>query len=251
MSITSGRARFAAIIAGLVALTGAASAQAADMPFAAPMAAPVAEDQPVLLGTGWYLRGNIAASQDAVLPIDGLNTPQKRGFPNMWAMGLGFGYRFNDYIRTDATIDFRQPVTALGLTSNSPVCGGAAGCQTYASNRLSSTNLLFNVYGDLGNFAGLMPYIGVGIGMTNFDQRISVTPGGSAWQYATNQRSNKVTYAGMMGVSYAITPRLTADLGYRYLYMGPVNVLTSWGPLASKKMDAHEARLSFRYTPDF
>jgi opacity protein-like surface antigen len=251
MSITSGRARFAAIIAGLVALTGAAGAQAADMPFAPPMAAPVAEDQPVLFGTGWYLRGNLTASQDAVLPIDGLNTPQKRGFPNMWAMGLGFGYRFNDYIRTDATLDFRQPVTAQGYTSDSPRCGGVPGCLSYASNRLSSTNLMFNVYGDLGNFAGFTPYIGVGLGMTNIDQRINVRPGGSSWFYATNQRTNKVTYAAMTGLSYAVTPRLTADLGYRYLYMGQVNALTSWGAMAAKKMDAHEARLSFRYTPDF
>lgn len=248
MRVKSRKIGIAATGAALAVLTGGA-VRAADMPFAPPLE-PVAAEQPVLFGTGWYLRGDLGMAKDKRLPIDGLPTPLSRSFPNTWTLGLGAGYRFNSWLRTDLTFDWRQPETAQAMSSG---IGGCllSGCYGSASNRLTSMQMMGNVYFDLGTWAGLTPYIGAGVGLSRTDQRINVTPGGGAWAWATKLETVNLAWAGMLGVSYAVTPNLTADVGYRYLNMGRVNTLTSFGILGKTRFDTQEIRVGVRYTPDF
>ncbi len=252
MRVQARRIGIAALGAVLAVVTSGAGARAADMPFSSALEPPPVE-QPVLFGTGWYLRGDIGIGKDARLPIDGFPTPLKRSFPNTWSLGLGAGYKFNTWLRTDLTFDWRQPETAQGYSWSSPFCVnfGGPGCSTYSSNRLTSMQMLGNVYFDLGTWSGFTPYIGAGVGLSTTDQRMNVTPGGGAWVWATKLETINFAWAGMVGVSYAVTPNLTADVGYRYLDMGRVNTLTGLGVLGKHKLDTHEVRVGMRYYPDF
>lgn len=249
MGFQSRKIGIAALGAALAVGAGGA-ARAADMPFA-PALEPPPVEQPVLFGTGWYIRGDLGAARDTQLLIDGLATPRSRSFPNAWTLGLGAGYKYNSWLRTDLTFDWRQPETAQGSSSIAGGCLFVPGCVGWASNRLTSMQLMGNVYFDLGTWAGVTPYVGAGIGMSTVEQRMKVTPGGGWWMFSPQQTTRNLALAGLGGLSYAVTPNLTADLGYRYLYMGRVPVITSYGALTRQKYDTHEIRVGLRYYPDF
>ncbi len=92
----------------LTALVGAFlshAAQAADMPFFSPAPEPV-NDGMVEWGTGWYLRGDVGAAY--IRPNDLNGIVLSPDFPNNWTAGLGFGYQYNSWFRTDVTVDYQS-----------------------------------------------------------------------------------------------------------------------------------------------
>ena len=117
--------------------------QAADLFGAAPPASSPASQAPtaIEIGSNWYLRGDIGASFDngPTVSVAPISIPPQASQPlaetgaNARSTdldgGLGFGYRFSDYLRIDATWDYR---TGAGRTrSRTVVCpyglyGGAA-----------------------------------------------------------------------------------------------------------------------------
>ncbi len=55
----------------------------------------------------------------------------------------------------------------------------------------------------------------------------------------------------MAGVSYAITPELALDVGYRYINLGTISgVQDATGNTYTKVVDAQEVRLGLRYLFD-
>lgn len=98
------RAR-ASLAAAAIGAFLAPAALAADMPFFTPSPEPV-NDQPVEWGTGWYLRGDIGAAQVNIHNLNGANLSPS--FPNNWTVGLGGGYQYNNWFRTDVTIDYQS-----------------------------------------------------------------------------------------------------------------------------------------------
>ena len=77
------------------------SALAADMPF---LTTPPLVEQPVELGTGWYLRGDVGFSntQSPVVVADIVN---KLAWKGAVSEGLGIGYQYNSWLRTDLELD--------------------------------------------------------------------------------------------------------------------------------------------------
>ena len=85
-----------------------------------------------------------------------------------------------------------------------------------------------NGYVDLATVAGLTPYVGAGLGVTQLRWndvalRTSCVPGvaGCSGAAPVNQSfdgesSWRLTYALMAGVSYNMTEQLKLDVGYRY-----------------------------------
>lgn len=239
----------AVALGAALALT-AATAWAADMPMAPSLDAPASDR--VVLGTSWYLRGDLGMAKDKPLPIDGVGTPSSRSFPNTWTLGLGFGYKFNNWLRTDMTFDWRQPETAQGWSWIAQGCAmSPTPCTGFASNRITSMQVLGNIYADLGEWWGLTPYIGVGVGMSTLEQRMNVVPGNGSWRYAPSYQTVNFAWAAMAGLSYAITPTFTTDVGYRYVNMGRVQTLSALGFPWKNSYDSHEVRVGFRYYPDF
>ena len=169
--------------------------------------------------------------------------------------GAGVGDRLSSMFRADVTIDYLTPVKVNGhITGTVPSTGSAD---------LDSIVGLANGYFDFDGafphmFGSLQPYISAGIGgarnhlgtTTGVSSRIGpFTLGGAS-------RTNFAWALGA-GVGYALTPRLTIDLAYKYVDTGDVRnngALTFGGPsffqlTPSKTGDVgvHAVTLGFRY----
>jgi opacity protein-like surface antigen len=157
----------------------------------------------VQIGTGWYIRGDVGASLDnaPTLSFDptSLSAPPPASVSPTWGSNstktdfvasLGVGYKFNTYLRADATFDYRTtpglnatatgiicPYTAAGLTSQSALDVSGKPVQIgYAYNQNDTCNAamqvgthnytgLVNGYIDLPGYWGITPYVGAGVGV--------------------------------------------------------------------------------------
>ncbi|MBN8996149.1 MAG: porin family protein [Rhizobiales bacterium] len=189
--------------------------------FAADMPQPV----PQYVG-GWYLRGDIGWSSQAIgsltNPLDSTAdtlTTVSKNFSSAGIFGGGIGYQFNDWFRTDLTGEYRGPSTFHGLQIYST--GGEEGTDEYTATK-SEWLFLANAYVDLGNWRGIVPFVGGGIGasrntISGFTDvntpNLGVAYGGTAstWQFA---------WALTAGLGYQISPNTTIEVAYRYLDLG-------------------------------
>jgi len=142
--------------------------------------------QPVEVGSGWYLRGDVGYAFNK--PFD--DRVGSTGFTTKSTLfdgNIGMGYHFNDYFRADlnfgilptnrfgdnyvttcnGSVTTTQTSVATGLVisqTNAPAappppCQGSDG----ASNKAYS--LMANGYVDLGTYVGITPYVGGGVGV--------------------------------------------------------------------------------------
>ncbi|MGH6761330.1 MAG: outer membrane protein [Phyllobacterium sp.] len=165
----------------------AGPAFAADMD--AIITAPEQIMQPVEIGSGWYLRGDISYNFGS--DVDGkisdglgnsasftLDTDQSSTF------SAGVGYQFNDWLRGDVTYGYER-----------------RGVEDF-DEKLRIHELMANGYVDLGTFVGVTPYLGAGIGGANLS--------------AGGDDTTVLAWALMAGVSYDVTSNVKVDLGYRF-----------------------------------
>ena len=172
----------AAALAGLTTLA-AAPAMAVDMLKFPVETAPEFALKPVELGSGWYLRGGLGASNNKG-PLLVPDAPPDRKMN--WAVDVGAGYKFNDWLRTDATLTFNKPrdISRNGFTVTCPYqLWGASRqldnvqlgyfwdtehdtCNPRSTSELKKVDLLFNFYLDLGTWRGFSPYVGAGAGVS-------------------------------------------------------------------------------------
>ena len=190
----------------LASLTIAAPAAAADLfGSAPPLSYPISKAATAVeVGTNWYIRGDVGVAFDEspTISLATISTPPtgylgstltsgSNGTTAGFTAGLGFGYRFNDYLRMDATWDYwtnpsrSRSVAAIcpyGLTGvNSAVTGAPAGylynpsdtCVGTLNFRQHNNTFLANGYVDLGTYGGFTPYIGGGLGMNMNSMQLS------------------------------------------------------------------------------
>lgn len=284
-----------AAIATTVALGLASMAQAADMdepifgaaPPLAGVSAPPPEDPIVTFGTGWYLRGDLGVAEDIQIGVGNAIVPKRGGFPNAWSLTLGAGYKFNNWVRADMTLDWRAPRKFSGNTSTAacitawpqtgtdafgtPIYTPSYGtCADLRNARINNTTLLFNIYADLGTWWGLTPYVGAGIGANYVYQKnsqdwymlgngqpyhVTATAGTTTyyynWDNAYTSTSWQLAWALMAGLSYAVTPNVAVDFGARYMNLGSIQSISNYTGFASSKSNTvREVRIGLRYTPD-
>jgi opacity protein-like surface antigen len=98
----------------------------------------------------------------------------------------------------------------------------------YYDGSVSSTVVLANVYGDLGNYNGLTPYVGAGIGaaynkMGDVYQHTSF-PAYGTFADGTMQSHGQwnLAWALHTGVSWDVNDRLKLEMGYSYKNLGQV-----------------------------
>jgi opacity protein-like surface antigen len=280
----------ASLVTALASATSLVSsaARAADMPLA-PALDPIDEER-VTFGSGWYLRGDFAISNDTRLKVGGVTLPSSSGTFNSWSIGGGGGYQWNNWVRTDVTIDWRNPRNFQGNTVSGVACQigavgtppGAGGgnftgslpiyssCSDYSRARLTDLHVLFNAYVDLGTWWGLTPYIGAGAGFSYVYQKASInwfmnngnpynptwtdpfTLGtySNYWDQARSTTALNFAWALMGGVSYAVMPHVSVDVGYRYLNLGPINTFGAFGAISKVNLKAQELRFGVRYAID-
>lgn len=268
-----------ALAVGAATLAAAAlvgtGARAADM--AEPMTAPQQfSPQPVELGTGWYLRGDIGFVSEKEPKLNAeLSNGGKRA--NHFGASVGFGYKFNNWLRADMTYDWRNSITASGSGSAPCVTAVNSGvnttttCSTTSNVSLKQHAVLVNGYVDLGNWSGVSPYVGAGIGyaaLRTGGSSAYTLPGGGApsgavvdgvtgttyaFDYSSviSKKYNNIAWALMAGVSYDLNNNAKVDLGYRYLNSGTYNARSPVaGTISKKTADSHEVRVGIRYMID-
>mgnify|MGYP001766202519 CR=1 FL=1 len=216
----------------LLGLTGVA--HAADM--AGPFRAPTVVQPIVDVGSsgGWYLRGDVGIginsvpkfSSTGVAGIDANPSASwlSRDMADTPFIGVGVGYQFTDYLRGDITAEYRAATRIRGNARYPRSATDVA--YPFYDGSLSSTVVLANGYVDLGNYSGLTPYIGAGVGMAynktgDIYQHTSfpaygtyadgVLPGQGKWDFA---------WALHTGVSWDVNPRLKLEMGYSYKNLG-------------------------------
>jgi opacity protein-like surface antigen len=150
------------------------------------------------VGSNWYVRGELGISFDdaPTISLSSVSTPPPGyyGAPlpafagadmhsTDFTGGVGFGYRFNNYLRLDTTWDYRTgpggtrqatvvcPYALSGLTSQgaNPVLLGylyntSNTCDGVANIKQYNNTFLANGYVDLGTYSRFTPYVGGGLG---------------------------------------------------------------------------------------
>lgn len=269
-----------AVTTCIVVLAGlAASAQAADLDEII-YAPDLPMTQPVEIGSGWYLRGDLgystrtrgAATNYSVFTAGPTYTGaafDSSSLDSDWSGSLGVGYNFTDYLRGDLTFDFTEG-TFSGATSSAFPCGVGpvgTGCASTDTQGFEQFGIMANAYVDLGTVAGFTPYVGAGAGMTrviwgtlNSANRCvgagcgatpvtgTTSPGEKSWRF---------TYALMAGMTYDLTKDLKLDLGYKYSkidgdaqfgYDAATAAAGATGVQASDNgFENHEVRVGLRY----
>jgi opacity protein-like surface antigen len=212
--------------------------------------APMAE-----LGSGWYLRGDVAFAKDSTPRIAYDLVPLSQvTVKNSWAIGGGVGYRFNNWFRADWTFDYRNSINVAGQgIVNNPACSAVLnGCVVNYKSTQTRWASLVNGYVDISTGSWVTPYVGGGIGISHLGENGSAAyPNFAALNWTVAGKSvSTFAWALMAGIAVDVAPHTQMDLGYRFLSMGTASYVAPTGGVSTKSLYANELRLGFRFTPD-
>lgn len=234
---------------------------AADLP-EPPLLEPTPE--PVEFGSAWYLRGDIgyknyrnpkAEFDNSAYKAAGISSFSGERMKDAAVFGGGVGYKFNNWIRSDITLDYETKAKFRGDLPCIGACGGKSDNRT----DISAWTLFWNGYVDLVNFHGFVPYVGGGVGAARLkmhDLRYTDYPvvgnptsgsyrGDTNWNFAWNVQA---------GFGFEISPNLVLDANYRFVDLGDAKSANipaaGGGKVKIKDVQAHEVRVGFRYMLD-
>lgn len=219
----------------------------------------------VSLPAGLYVRGDLGAGFAQGLKFRDADPNAPQGcdlctdlFPSSTGNGLlfgaGAGYRLSPLFRADLTVDYLTPVRVIGHSTATPPSTGSANLELIVG--------LVNGYVDLADafpnwFGPLQPYVSAGVGVAR--NRLGTTTGVSGllgpFTIGGASRTNFAWALGA-GAGYALTPRLTIDLAYKYLDRGEVRTnatVTALGtafqltPSKTGDFNVHTVTLGLRY----
>jgi opacity protein-like surface antigen len=246
------------LIGAFAILLPSAQAVAADLPVVYEAPPPV----PYEMGSGWYLRGDLGykwySAPSAHFDVPGYGNMIGESLANTGMAGAGFGYRWNDYFRTDFTLDYEWPANFHGrLPCPSPCGGSGSGLYSDEYAKISAWSGLVNAYFDFPiggeGLSGFTPYIGAGIGASYLETSgvRFVNPNGSTGTWNGASKWN-LAWAVTVGASYALSQNWLVDVNYRYLNLGdaasgPTSPVFGNQAIKYDNIDAHEVRVGFRY----
>ncbi|WP_162530516.1 outer membrane protein [Rhodovastum atsumiense] len=228
--------------------------------------------------SGIYVGAKIGASllsvsdrrvlQDSYSLTDGVN--DYSGAAQSWAMGdrtepvfgggVSLGYDFRpalrlplrlelDYVARDrATADASHDVT-YDMTWN--------GTPMTIPGRMSQRDSLFlqtlmaNAWIDIPTGRSVTPYVGGGIGVAflNHASTFSLDSQGEVESFSNARNATNFAWSVGAGISWATTPHITFDLGYRYIDAGDSTIGTGGSePLhAHIHAASHDLMVGLRY----
>jgi opacity protein-like surface antigen len=239
---------------------------------------PPTQVQPVEFGTGWYIRGDLGYANDSLPPLSSdLSQYLSSARTSSLIAGLGFGYKFTNWLRSDLTLDYRKTISAAGQGASKQCTTGLYGsppidsetvyddCTPYYASSIRRWDLMANLYADIGTWYGITPYIGGGVGLSLTRATSSshwymsngnpyhVTTDGFYFNWDTYNSDLRYQFAWalMAGVSYPLMDHLLIDVGYRYINLGTLpSIADQSGQIVNKSMNAHELRVGLRYMID-
>jgi opacity protein-like surface antigen len=256
-------------LAGAAALLSTASL-AADLP---PLPPPVYRAPVAVEAGGWYLRGFIGPSNEFLSNIthpDFLTAPQfvfldKGGFDSAPFGGGGIGYQWNNWLRVDATVEYRGKANfhALDRFFN-PFQFSALPNGTFNSNQYTASKSelvgLVNVFLDLGTWWCFTPFIGAGAGGAQIKidhfRDVNVIAAGGGW--ADTGTQTNFAWALHAGAAYKVNSNFVVELSYRYLNVGnaqsgtllnldPTVSPNTFAPVTFHNIQSHDIMLGVRW----
>ncbi|MCW1843458.1 outer membrane protein [Prosthecomicrobium hirschii] len=242
-------ARIAAVIAlGLVAQPVVAADYGYQPTINAPSMIPPEE-----IGTGWYLRGDVAVNRTTRIDAnwrDDRFTTMKAADSRVF--GGGIGYKYNGWLRGDLTADHLDPFTVRGRAK----CRNAGCLPGDVSSEQTTMNawlMMANGYLDFSSWAGITPYVGGGVGMAYIStgKHLSYNPGDKIADdsFGASQRWSLAASA-MAGASYDLGNGFQLDAGYKYLWIDKAETGTSGnvkGQVQYRDITSHQVRVGLRY----
>ena len=207
----------------------AAPAQSADLDniIYAPM---LPETQPVEIGSGWYLRGDLGYALDKkykgtdIATVNPFSTTNfSGGGPTGFSekdtplnVSIGVGYQFTDYLRADANFGYyageRKKYSGSGscdgtlittqdtydgtgtLTgSTTTTSASSTPCPTSVSIKNTTYFGMIDGYFDLGTFRNITPYVGAGVGFAYTTRKDSASATCSGYTQASGSNPGTVT----------------------------------------------------------
>lgn len=210
-------------LAGIAFLAAPAAAIAADYPQPPPYVPP-----PAGFHGDWYLKGYIGL---AAQHYHGLEHPvfetndfvwiHEGEFAGVPLFGVGVGFRHSPNLRFDFTAEYRAKSDFSAMDWYPEGVDFEEGTNFYTAKK---QELLFlaNAYYDLGQFHGITPYVGAGIGASyntiyNFAD-LNVPNEGIGW--AADNSKWSLAWALHAGASVPVNERLTLDFGYSFVKLG-------------------------------
>ncbi len=198
-------------------------------------ATPVEQDvfKPVEIGSGWYLRGDIAyvPSVNAKARLKGDDELLRGKVKATAAYSAGVGYQFTNNIRGDITAGYRK-LKVGGEPIEADVWEAMA-----------------NAYYDIGNFSGVTPYVGAGLGMANLDYKVGYKDADTGKNIIDGRNTTRLQWALMAGAAIDVTENIKFDLGYRYARISSGDAANEGGnTYADKGLESHQIRAGIRMT---
>ena len=212
------------------------------------------------ISEGWYLRGDIGVGINNRYKLDYLRNPANsldfafvnQSFGDTVFVGGGAGYEFNNWLRFDATVEYRanSRVYAFGQYTYN----GGTFLDTYEGN-LSSWVFLANAYADLGTWNCFTPFVGFGFGgaRTTLSDFSDINPSLAGYGLGRNPSEWHFAYALHAGVAYNVTKSFKVELAYRYLDYGSitdtVDCANTCNPDSFKfgSLSSHDIKLGLRW----
>ncbi|MBA3448215.1 MAG: porin family protein, partial [Pseudaminobacter sp.] len=167
---------FSRALLAAAAFAGLGTAQAIAADYDPPIfVEEAAEYVPVEVGSGWYLRGDVGyilstemgdvsyRTFDPITATYGDASFDEVDLDGDFTWGGGFGYRYNDWIRGDLTVDgfrarFDGSTSSATPCSADPIFAGTS-CRSEDGTSVSAISLMANGYVDLGTYVGITPYV--------------------------------------------------------------------------------------------
>ncbi|RUV99462.1 MAG: porin family protein [Mesorhizobium sp.] len=215
--------------------------------------------QPVEVGSGWYLRGDVSylveksfRNEDFASPPGSFSDKEDPIFAS-----IGFGYHFTDYLRADFNFGY-LPGNRVSVGYDDTLIVTPPATATVASATLKNYAFsgILNGYVDLGTYIGVTPYVGAGLGIVRSKYNLSASyftdnadPSDDFTQ-TDNKTKYSLAYTLNAGFAYQVSKNVLIDLGYQY-FSAPdaeyatADSLTSYS--IRKGISNHQVKLGLRY----
>ena len=181
----------------------------------------------------FYVRGDIGISMyerpDVIknLPLGVVDEALDEKLKNTLVTDIGLGCELDYNLRADVTLGYRSQTDLSGSNG--------------LDAKFSAYTVMANVYYDIGNFNGFVPYVGVGLGVAQHKISNVNLPADSS-----SGSTTALAYALHAGVSYDVDEQLAIDASYRYINLGKGK---SGGSDVFEYSDiiGHDLRIGLRY----
>ncbi|HUB63629.1 MAG TPA: outer membrane beta-barrel protein [Methylocella sp.] len=282
-----------AAMAGLLSLAERAIGADYDYGGQSPGFIPAPIDDKVDFASNWYVRGDLAYAAELFPKLSAAYTSDPALAPaytlnpspsvlNSYSAGAGFGYKVNNWFRTDLVLDYRGDVQAVSsgpgktcITGMGPnpatppippiIITATDNCTPHFNTDMHRWDLLANGYFDIGTWNGFTPYIGAGAGVTwaRIKQSVNWTMSNNLpyqvntdgfyfnWDRSIGSFTYQFAWAVMAGLSIAMTEQAQLDVGYRFLDLGNVTGISGvTGASTTQRVFVNELRAGIRYMID-